>query len=428
MLILHNPVTLKHRTKEVVGSELIDSHECPERIEAILAAIRADTVTDPDTSESRPHHVLHDVTNSPEYTKGKIQELTRGYIEATHDAGYLTHLSTIFSRAQLLGKVKEDGCLLPECFRILKPASGIRVGEEPEDIIAKLGYYAFDMSSGISKETHMSILASAMLAVEGIWWILHGIYPYKEDTNDKTRPLNEGGGRTVMSLCRPPGHHCDGKMSGGYCYINNVVVAVQALDDLHRSVALNGYGGVKDPKPRVAILDIDYHHGNGTQDYFWSSDRVLYVSVHGNEEYPYYSGNVAEFGNPAAGVDGYGSNFNHPLPRHTDVRSYLNILEGCCMDIRGFSPQYLIISLGLDTYHLDPLGSFDIDTEHYRLIGGRIRSRLRKIPCLIVLEGGYVVEKLGPNLLSFLTGWEQAERHGVWFEYGDYGTPLRGVT
>lgn len=225
------------------------------------------------------------------------------------------------------------------------------------------------------------------------------------------------GHKTIVSLCRPPGHHCDTKMAGGYCYVNNAVIAVEAINHLHKfgltgaETSGNTMKDIQDhgdtmkdiQDPKVAILDIDFHHGNGTQDYFYESGHVQYVSIHGENEYPYFSGNAQEVGKG----DGQGFNFNYPLPVGSTAETYLKTLNEALSKIRDFDAEYLIISLGFDTYHLDPLGSFKLETKDYRRIAHLIRRRL-KMPCLILLEGGYVIKDLGSNFVAFLEGWEDA--------------------
>jgi acetoin utilization deacetylase AcuC-like enzyme len=238
--------------------------------------------------------------------------------------------------------------------------------------------------------------------------MMKGFYPVKSPFDDLNRRVLDGG-KTVVSLCRPPGHHCDTKMSGGYCYVNNAVVAVHAINYLHNLASnKNSEEAPQLDVPKIAILDIDFHHGNGTQDYFYNSDKVLYTSIHGQDEYPYYSGHVIETG--AGAGDGF--NFNFPLPPRSSASKYLKTLDLALAEIKKFDPKYLVASLGFDTFHLDPLGGFNLDTSDYETIAKRIRSELGGIPCLILLEGGYVIDRLGENLLSFLKGWGKAARYG----------------
>lgn len=268
------------------------------------------------------------------------------------------------------------------------------------------------MSSGISKGSYTSIIASASLAVEGVIRLREGnnpteLSPQEQHTiNGNSPEITSPPTKTVISLCRPPGHHCDTKMAGGYCYINNAVVAVEALNHLHhkptslKKAASSTKNDQRDPK--IAILDIDFHHGNGTQDYFYTSSKVQYTSLHGENEYPYYSGHKSETGIS----HGLGYNFNYPLPTRSSAALYLQTLDKAVSNIETFEPEYLIVCLGFDTFFLDPLGGFGLETKDYAGIAGLIRGRLR-MDCLVLLEGGYVIEDLGANLLAFVQGWEE---------------------
>lgn len=153
---------------------------------------------------------------------------------------------------------------------------------------------------------------------------------------------------------------------------------------------------------KFAVLDIDFHHGNGTQEMFWRDPNVLYVSIHGEDEFPYYTGAAAETGEP---ISAHGANLNLPLATGSSVEQYMEKLDEGIRAIQSYKPDYLLISLGFDTFHLDPLGNFKIMTEDYQKIASTIRSTI-DLPTVILLEGGYVIERLGENVLSFLHGWE----------------------
>lgn len=156
------------------------------------------------------------------------------------------------------------------------------------------------------------------------------------------------------------------------------------------------------PHARIAILDVDFHHGNGTQDIFYDDGRVFYASIHGQDEFPYYSGAEDERGIG----DATGTNLNLPLPTGSSFEQYQAKLQLAIKAITGFEPELLIVGLGFDTFHLDPLGRFDITTEDYETMARQVRAELQDLPAVILLEGGYSIEHLGANLLSFLSGWE----------------------
>jgi acetoin utilization deacetylase AcuC-like enzyme len=194
----------------------------------------------------------------------------------------------------------------------------------------------------------------------------------------------------TYALSRPPGHHATGKAFGGYCYLNNAAVAVRAL----RRGA------------RVAVLDIDVHHGNGTQSMFWSDSRVLVVSVHEHPDtcFPYFAGYPTETGGGSA----VGMNLNVTEEAGCDGKRYLELLDVHALPaLRSFAPDYLVLSAGLDTYELDPVGHFDLTTDDLRAVGERI-GRLG-IPTVAVQEGGYHAAHLGLNAVALLDGLQTGQ-------------------
>ncbi|HEX7042159.1 MAG TPA: histone deacetylase family protein [Patescibacteria group bacterium] len=199
--------------------------------------------------------------------------------------------------------------------------------------------------------------------------------------------LLKNGERLVYSLCRPPGHHAESVAMGGYCYFNNAAAAAEYLSDFGR----------------VAILDIDYHHGNGTQNIFYTRKDVLYVSLHADPDrkYPYVAGFSLEEG---VG-EGLGYNKNYPLSLKISEKKYLRILKNAIKDVRRFAPDFLILSAGFDTYKKDPIGGFGLDINSYMKIGRKI-SRLN-LPTLIIQEGGYYVADLGKMAISLIKGFER---------------------
>jgi acetoin utilization deacetylase AcuC-like enzyme len=379
MLVLHDKATLLHHTVEVVSFKLIKALECPERVEVIVKALENDA--------AHSVQVLDTTDRDNELT---TERLLDKILLQTHDTDYLTHLRTIHENCVSSAMVGEDESVLPECFNVPALTFGNRSSKPPKDLYARTGYYAFDMSTGICKETWTSAVASAGLALEAARLLV------------QTDASQEQPRRNVLALCRPPGHHCTTKMAGGYCYLNNSVVAVQAL----RHFRLQATSTPSEPSSlKVAILDLDFHHGNGTQFAFYQDPSVLYVSIHGQDEYPYYSGHEDEIGDGP----GTGFNLNLPLAVKAPLEEYLAKLKIATQRIRDFQPQYLVVSLGFDTFHLDPLGNFGVDASGYEAIARTVRESdgLHDIPAAILLEGGYVVEHLGPNMLSFLKGWEQ---------------------
>ncbi len=193
-----------------------------------------------------------------------------------------------------------------------------------------------------------------------------------------------------MPSVAPPGHHAGRDLMGGYCYLNNAAIAAQHLID-------QGQG-------RIAILDLDYHHGNGTQSIFYHRNDVLFASIHGDpdDEYPHYLGFADETGED----QGQGYNLNIPLALgRTSWQQYRQALETCSQRIDKFSPDTLVVSLGLDTYSDDPLGEFSLQSLDYLEMGRILKSM--GLPTLFVFEGGYAVEALGENTANVLQGFEQ---------------------
>ena len=234
-------------------------------------------------------------------------------------------------------------------------------------VMAKVGYYCFDTETPIMPDTYDAALLSADCALTAA---------------DVLRETGE----TAYALCRPPGHHAMKHKCGGYCYLNNAAIAAAHLSK----------GG------RVAILDVDYHHGNGTQDIFYDTDQVLFVSIHANPEYayPHYSGFEGEKG---AGA-GTGFNVNLVLESGTGYSEYSPALEKALAAIRQYAPTYLVVSLGLDTFEHDPICDFKLPAAYYSKMAEDIAAL--ELPSLIIQEGGYNLENLGRLVTNFLEGWQ----------------------
>ena len=238
----------------------------------------------------------------------------------------------------------------------------------PNDIDGKLGYFALAAETAICKGTWQAACASANVALEGA-----------------ERLMDE---KAVFSLCRPPGHHAAIDMYGGYCFFNNAALAAQSLLDQ----------GLQ----RVAILDVDFHHGNGTQDIFYDRDDVLFISIHGRpeDEFPHFLGYADELGNGA----GEGYNLNLPLPKGTDFTTWRQSLDIAMKRINDFSAQALIVSLGTDTYENDPISSFKLKSEDFITYGADLAGL--NLPSLFVMEGGYAIDEIGVNAVNVLQGFE----------------------
>ncbi|HUW81028.1 MAG TPA: histone deacetylase family protein [Acidocella sp.] len=247
-------------------------------------------------------------------------------------------------------------------------ARGMRADRVPKNLDGRLAYYSFDCGTPITATSWKAIKSSADVALTGA-------------------ALITSGAGCAFALCRPPGHHAGSDHYGGYCFLNNAAIAAQKLLD--------------DGARRVAILDVDYHHGNGTQQIFYARNDVLLVSLHGDpdQEYPYLLGFADETG---AG-DGEGYNLNFPLPWGTAWPAWSAALEAGLKRIANYAPDAVVVSLGVDTYKHDPISQFLLDHEHFTQMGERIAT-LRK-PTLFVMEGGYAVAEIGINAVNVLTGF-----------------------
>ncbi len=236
---------------------------------------------------------------------------------------------------------------------------------EGDELISSV--FIADTYSPLTRHTYDASVRSAQLALLG------------------ATHISEGNHDQVYVLCRPPGHHAEHSSMQGYCYFNNAALAATALAE----------------KGRVAILDIDYHHGNGTQGFFYNRSDVLYVSLHADPAaaYPYKSG----FANETGEGEGTGYTRNFPLPADTTPTTYLETLQQALATINEFKPDYAVVSLGFDTFKDDPIAGLGIDEESFTLIGAAIKSELPH-PMLIVQEGGYNVEKLDILAEKFLSG------------------------
>ena len=235
-------------------------------------------------------------------------------------------------------------------------------------IDARLGRFAMDACSPIAAGTWEAVYWNAQTALSALQAVL-------------------GSDRTAFALCRPPGHHAGADYVGGYCYLNTAAIAAEAA--------------VAAGKRRVAILDIDYHHGNGTQDIFYERGDVLFVSIHADPatDYPFYWGHSDEVGQGA----GEGATLNLPLPRGTTLPGFTQALQTALDRIESFGADLLICSYGADTYAGDPISHFAIETDDYPEIARRIASL--RLPTLIAMEGGYAVDRLGANVAAFLSGF-----------------------
>jgi acetoin utilization deacetylase AcuC-like enzyme len=282
-----------------------------------------------------------------------------GPIARVHTPEYLEFLQNAYARWQRIPGAASE--VTPN----IHPTN--RDCAYPASVVAQAGYHMADASAPIAADTWESAVASAWTAVHAAEIIM-------------------AGDSMAYALARPPGHHAGADIAGGFCYLNNTAIAAQHLRTKYKS---------------VAILDIDVHHGNGTQAIFYDRDDVLTISLHADPVrfYPFFWGHAGERGQG----EGLGYNLNLPLPRGTSDSVFLIALDKALNRIDAFAPDAVVIALGLDAFEGDPFAGLNITTKGYRLIGQAIAARVT-CPIVIVQEGGYICDELGDNLTHFLTG------------------------
>lgn len=288
----------------------------------------------------------------------------RAAIAAIHAPDYLEFLENLWPRWCAFKQSSDPGDAFPFVF----PARTETRPHRPASLGGQLGYYSFDIGSPFTAGAFDAAFSGAACALSAQQHVT-------------------AGAPAAFSLSRPPGHHAYADAYGGYCFLNNAAIAAQ--------------GFLADGASRVAILDVDYHHGNGTQAIFYDRADVLFISIHADPafEYPYFAGAKDEIGSGA----GEGANVNLPLPQGTGWDAYGEALEEACRILTAFGPDGFVLSLGADIYRGDPLSTFDLDSGDFTRLGRRL-GRLR-LPTAILLEGGYAVEELGTNIHNALAGF-----------------------
>ena len=278
---------------------------------------------------------------------------------AVHDEGYVAFLQDAHAAWE---KMRVPGDAFAACFNVQHPDS-----PPPQDIHGKLGFYTADGCVPITATSWEAIKDSAFVALTA-------------------QAAIAAGDSSVFALCRPPGHHATRRVAAGYCFLNNAAIAAQAFIDR----------GAK----RVAVLDVDYHHGNGTQDIFYDRDDVLFVSIHGDPafEYPSFRGYAEEKGRGK----GEGFTINYPLPMKTGFGVYSEALANAVTRITQYGPDTLVVSLGVDTYKGDPMTQFLLESDDFLKMGAAIGKLA--MPVLFVMECGYAVADVGHNVVNVLTG------------------------
>lgn len=346
MLIIYNERhALHHGRVEMFRGALVDSVEVPARVERVREEL---------IQRGFAHF------ESPE-------EVDLELVTRIHDPRYVAFLRGAWDEWLALDPCNVDRDALPSYW----PMRAFRADASPENFVARLGQYAFDAGTPLTAGSWEAAWQGAKCAITAAQRVL-------------------GHDCNAFALTRPPGHHAGRDYFGGYCFLNNAALAAQALRE----------GGAQ----RVAILDIDYHHGNGTQTIFYDRSDVLFVSLHADPrtDFPYYIG----YGDEAGEQDGEGFNLNLPLPRGADGAVWLRTLDVALRRIRSFGADAMVISLGVDTYEGDPISSFRLCSDDFFLVGkalGQVR-----MPTVFVFEGGYAVEDIGVNTGNLLESYLSA--------------------
>jgi acetoin utilization deacetylase AcuC-like enzyme len=332
----------QHARHELTDGALVAPYENPARADAILAALRESGLcAAPDAPQS----------------------LAAQWLTRVHDDDYVAFLRDAW---QAWRAVHGDRDALPLCW----PTRTFRQ-VVPTAIDGKLGYYAFDAGTPITAGTWDAAVTAADVALTAALEVARGT-------------------PAAFALGRPPGHHAAADQFGGYCFLNNAALAATLLRD---------HGCA-----RVVVVDVDYHHGNGTQAIFYDRSDVLFVSIHADprEEFPFFLGHADELG---AG-EGEGFTLNLPLPLGTRWDTgYAEALDTACTRIAGFDPDAVVVSLGVDTYEADPISHFRLNAADFPRIGERLAQLAR--PTVFVMEGGYAIDALGRNVVGVLQGFSR---------------------
>ena len=287
-----------------------------------------------------------------------------GPAASVHSPEYLRFLETIYTRWQRIPDAS------PEVVPNIHPDR--RDFSYPASAVGQAGYHMADTACPISADTWESVYWSSQTAAEAAMMV-------------------RDGEPAAYALSRPPGHHAFADLAGGFCFLNNSGIAAQVLRGAHE---------------RVAILDVDLHHGNGTQGIFYARPDVLTVSLHADPErfYPFFWGYSSERGEGP----GLGYNLNLPLPRGSGDEVFLGALDIALKRIASYAPGAVVIALGLDAFEGDPFGGLSVTTAGFRQIGRRCASI--GTPAVVVQEGGYLCDELGDNLTAFMTGFREGAK------------------
>jgi len=308
----------------------------------------------------RVPRILEQLRRTGLFEESEPRRFPDARLKAVHDPDYVDYLRRVCAR------IPAGKSVYPYVFPLRNQA------KPPRELPVRAGYYCIDTFTPLNPNAWRAARRAADCALTAADALL-------------------GGSRLAYALVRPPGHHAERRAFGGFCYFNNAALAAEHL---------SRYG-------RVAVLDVDYHHGNGTQNIFYKRADVLTVSIHGHPSfaYPYFSG----FRNETGEGPGAGANCNFPLQERVDGHMYRNVLTRAMRTIRAFDPAFLVLALGLDPAKGDPTGTWSLGARDFQLNGRMIGALGR--PTVVVQEGGYRIRSLGANARHFFQGlWEGAFR------------------
>ena len=343
MKTFYNHLHARHQGKvEMFRGELVPCFEVPARADYVLAEVQ--------------RRKLGPVLQPQVHDDAALARI--------HSPRYLNFLATAWDQWLALDAANAGKDILPSVW----PGRTLRTDVEPDNFSAKVGLYAFDAGTPFTSGTWVAARTGAHCALSAAQAVLDG-------------------DAAAFALSRPPGHHAGADFFGGYCFLNNAALAAQHLRD----------AGLE----RVAVLDIDYHHGNGTQACFYDRPDVFFASIHGDPrtEYPFFLGHADETGVGA----GLGANLNIPLPRGTGFEVWSAALEHALGAIQRFGAQALVVSLGMDTFVGDPISGFTLHSDDYLRVGQRLAAA--GLPTALVFQGGYAVAEVGVNAVNVLEGF-----------------------
>ena len=354
MQLFVNHVHAQHQgSQEMFRGRLVDCHEVPARLDHVATEW-----------QRRGLGAAHPISVSPDDTHAAIARV--------HHGGYMDFLRTAWEQWIALHPDNAQRDALPSVWP-LPSRHGFRTDAPLHNFAARLGQHAFDAGTPLMRGSWTAAEAGARCAVSAAMAVA-------------------AGAPSACALTRPPGHHAGPDYMGGYCFLNNAAIAAQRLRD-------QGFA-------RVAVIDVDYHHGNGTQTIFYERDDVFTLSIHGDPrtEYPFFLGHADEIG-AAAGV---GHNLNLPLPRGTGFDTWHTALKKGLEQVMAWAPTALVVPLGVDTFEGDPISGFGLQSSDYLHMGQTLASV--HLPTVFTFEGGYAVAEVGINVVNVLQGFVQHHR------------------